>query len=49
MMSSKAMTVSAEVRKIYGDKQVPLSILVIDGKSAEVALISEAFGTILAG
>jgi hypothetical protein len=47
MMSPKVVSVSDELRKKHGDEKIPLNVLFIEGKTAEVALISEAFGTIL--
>lgn len=38
---------SPEVLEMYGDDPVPLNLVIVHGRSAEVALISEAFAAIL--
>jgi len=47
LMGDRPIKVSPEVRELYGDTKVELDIVILEGPSAEVALISEAFAAII--
>lgn len=47
LMGSRPIEVSPEIRELYGDAKVNLPLVTVEGPSAEVALISEAFAAII--
>jgi len=47
LMGDRPIEISPEVRDLYGEAKVELDLVVVEGPSAEVALISEAFAAIL--
>ena len=47
LMGDRPIEVSPKVRELYGDAKVELNLVAVEGPSAEVALISEAFAAII--
>lgn len=47
LMEDRPIKVSPEARELFGNEKIPLPLVVVEGPSAEVALISEAFATII--
>jgi hypothetical protein len=47
LMGDRPIEVSPEVREMHGDAKVELDLVGVEGPSAEVALISEAFAAII--